>query len=355
MIMIPTQLRVAVVQFAPKLGQVQANIAKARELCNGLKPRSIDLLCFPEMIFSGYVFQDTAAITPYLEHPHTGPTSTFCAELARSLECCVVAGYPEKLDPREHAPPLGGDSLSFHQPRIGANSAVMYGPTGERIGAYRKTNLYKLDLPWAVPGSGFTTMTLPHPLGPTTLAICNDLNVQDPAVWESLEEGPYELARHCMRSGTRLLILLNAWLHPDEDGEESDADSANDTTPEENDDADEMEPSWEVINYWAMRLNPLWTTIQDQKATHENDKDLKQGIPNELLVVVCNRSGNEGGEFCKKLVSPSWVNWFCSGNRFAGSSALMSLRRGSGRPRLLHMMGQREEGVGLWTANMAVQ
>ncbi|KAG1818684.1 carbon-nitrogen hydrolase [Suillus subaureus] len=310
----PTQLRVAVVQFAPKLGQVQANIAKARELCNRLKPRSIDLLCFPEMVFSGYVFPDTAAITPYLEHPYTGPTSTFCAELARSLGCFVAAGYPEKLEPHEHAPPLGGDNLSFHQLRIGANSAVMFDPTGERVGSYRKTNLYKLDLPWAVPGSGFTTMTLPHPLGPTTLAICNDLNV----------------------SGTRLLILLNAWLHPDENGEESDVDSSSDyTTPEQNEDTDEMEPSWEVLKYWAMRLNPLWATIQ--KATHENEK--KPGeckIPDELLVVVCNRFGNEGG------------------SRFAGSSVLMSLRRGSGRPRLLHMMGQREEGIGLWTANMTV-
>jgi len=251
------------------------------------------------------VFPDTAAITPYLEHPYTGPTSTFCAELARSLECFVVAGYPEKLEPHEHAPPLGGSNLSFHQPRIGANSAVMYGPTGERIGAYRKTNLYKLDLPWAVPGSGFTTMTLPHPLGPTTLAICNDLNVQDPAVWESLEDGPYELARYCMRSGTRLLILLNAWLHPDEDGEESDADSADYTTLGQNEDRDEMEPSWEVMKYWAMRLNPLWTTIQ--KATHENEKRPETGeckIPKELLVVVCNRFGNEGGECFRSL----WIH-----------------------------------------------
>lgn len=255
------------------------------------------------------MFPDTAAITPYLEHPYTGPTSTFCAELARSLQCYVAAGYPEKLEPHEHAPPLGGDSLSFHQPRIGANSAVMYGPTGERIGAYRKTNLYKVDLPWAVPGSGFTTMTLPHPLGPTTLAICNDLNVQDPAVWESLEEGPYELAQHCIRSGTRLLILLNAWLHPDEDGEESDADSADSTSPEQNEDTDEMEPNWEVMNYWAMRLNPLWETIR--KATSENEK--KPGeckIPNELLVVVCNRFGNEGGECaeaCGYILGKSFV------------------------------------------------
>ncbi|KAG0698289.1 carbon-nitrogen hydrolase [Suillus ampliporus] len=335
--MMPAQLRVAVVQFAPKLGQVQANIAKARQLCKGLRPRSVDLVCFPEMIFSGYVFPDTAAITPYLEHPHTGPTSTFCAELARSLECFVVAGYPEKLESHEHAPPLGGDGLSFSQPRIGANGAVMYGPTGERVGTYRKTNLFKADLPWAVPGTGFTTMTLPHPLGPTTLAICNDLNVQKPAVWASLEDGPYELAQHCMRSGTRLLIILNAWLHPDEDeDEDEDIDSSNHTTLEQIENTDEMEPSWDTINDWAMRLRPLWATVQN--AANKSNKKLGEcKLHDELLVVICNRFGDDDG------------------NRFAGSSVLMSLRRGSGRPRVLNMMGQREEGVSVWTANTGIQ
>lgn len=206
----------------------------------------------------------------------------------------MAAGYPEKLEPHEHASPLGGDSSSLHQPRIGANSAVMYGPTGERVGVYRKTNLFKLDLPWAVPGTGFTTMSLPHPLGPTTLVICNDLNVQQPAVWESLEGGPYELARYCIRSRTRLLILLNAWLHPGEGGEESDDGTAADsrTTLGKYEDTDEMEPSWEVMKYWAMRLQPLWAS-----AANEIDKEPREHkVPDEVLVVICNRFGDEGGE-----------------------------------------------------------
>lgn len=307
----------------------------------------------------GYVFPDTAAITPYLEHPHTGPTSTFCAELARHLECFVAAGYPEKLEPHEYAAPLEGDGPSFHQPRIGANSAVMYGPTGERVGAYRKTNLFKLDLPWAVPGTGFTTMALPHPLGPTTLAICNDLNVREPAVWESLEAGPYELAQHCKGSGTRLLILLNAWLHP---GEEWDAhhdttgsaDSHHATPGLGQDEAtDEMEPSWEVMKYWAMRLHPLWATAQSA-ASEMDKKPGEHRAPDEQLILICNRFGEEGGESISLWLHHG-VNYFCSGEIFAGSSVLMSLRRGSGRPRILHMMGQREEGVGVWTANMGVQ
>jgi len=207
----------------------------------------------------------------------------------------VAAGYPEKLGAHECATPLGGASASLHQPRTGANSAVMYGPAGERVGAYRKTNLFALDLPWAVPGPGFAAMALPHPLGRTTLAICNDLNVQAPATWESLEDGPYELARHCMRSGVRLLILLNAWLHPGE-GEESDTSSGDShMTPGRNGDTDGMEPSWEVVNYWAMRLHPLWATVQ----TAADEVDKKPGehdASDELLVVICNRFGDEGGE-----------------------------------------------------------
>jgi len=46
-------LRIAVVQFAPKIGHVQQNIEKARTFCESLAPGSIDLLCLPEMIFTG--------------------------------------------------------------------------------------------------------------------------------------------------------------------------------------------------------------------------------------------------------------------------------------------------------------
>jgi predicted amidohydrolase len=46
-------LRIAVVQFAPKIGQVQQNIERARKYCESLVPGTVDLLCLPEMIFTG--------------------------------------------------------------------------------------------------------------------------------------------------------------------------------------------------------------------------------------------------------------------------------------------------------------
>jgi predicted amidohydrolase len=107
-----------------------------------IHPQSLDLLCFPEMAFSGYVFENSAAITPYLEHPRTGPTSQFCADIAKKLQCYVLAGFPEKLS-------LDEDRKTD---QVGANSAVFYGPDGEWVGGYRKTHLYETDLTWAKPG-----------------------------------------------------------------------------------------------------------------------------------------------------------------------------------------------------------
>lgn len=362
-----TTLRVGVVQFAPKIGKVQANIAKARELCNGLTPRCVDLLCFPEMIFTGYMFPDATLISPYLEHPKTGPTCTFCAELARRLECYVAAGFPERLmwDSSSTAvppppPPLslspattvpgttGG--VAHRPPAIGFNTAVLYSPTGEPLTLYRKSNLFETDLSWATPGSGFTVLDLPPPLGRTTIAICNDLNVHKPAVWDSLEDGPYELARHCMREGTKLLVLLNAWLKARDDEEEEETsgsdgeapgteegEGAHDVDDDDDDDDDGLEPNWKTLNWWAHRLRPTWA----HHSTTEQENDDQQTVcqingsgSKDLVVIACNRVGDEGGK------------------TFVGSSAALMMRRGSGRPKLLHAMGEREENIGIWSIPM---
>ncbi|KAG9308866.1 carbon-nitrogen hydrolase [Chiua virens] len=345
-------LRIAVVQFAPKLGEVHANIAKARELCRKLTPRSVDLVCFPEMIFSGYMFPDAPSIAPYLEHPHTGPTSTFCAELARHLQCHVVVGFPERLDP-------ASESASSSALR-GANAALLH--DGDvPVHVYHKSNLFPTDLTWARPGLGFTAVALPG-LGRTAVAICNDLNVARGEGWTSIEDGPYELAVFCRKEGVRVLVLLNAWLKPGErvdglEGADSEAgaggpgdddprvgtavgtgtESTNAQEDEDEDadfedaDADGLEPNLEVLNYWAMRLRPLWAK---ETQPSETLADIDTDDQRDVLVIICNRTGRERGK------------------TFAGSSAIFAMRPGSGRPRLLHFMGEREEGVHVWTARI---
>ncbi|KAH9889791.1 carbon-nitrogen hydrolase [Cubamyces lactineus] len=316
-------MRVAVVQFAPKIGHVQDNIRRAQALCDRLKPNTVDLVCLPEMIFTGYVFPDAASISPHLEEPRTGPTSRFCSELAARLHCYVVAGYPERLPPSEIERVHLEDGREVEQ--VGANAAALYGPDGTFVGEYRKTNLYDTDMTWAKPGTGFTTFQLPPPLGPLTLAICMDLNTQPPAVWSSLRTGPYELAAYCAAQRTRVLVLVNAWLDSKEGRED--------------------EPDWRTVNYWALRLRPLWAKGEadddEDDDVSGSDEDLEQSetgrkLGEELVVVVCNRTGTENGI------------------TFAGSSSLFSLRPNSGRPRLLHAMKRRQEGVEVWEYPKAV-
>lgn len=100
--------------------------------------------CFHVSFSLGYVFPTPNDVLPYLEEPRTGVTSLFCQELAKSLGCYVVGGYPEKLAPDEEKPK--------DREVVGANSAVIYNPAGEWVGGYRKTNLFEADLPWVKAG-----------------------------------------------------------------------------------------------------------------------------------------------------------------------------------------------------------
>jgi len=184
--------------------------------------------------------------------------------------------------------------------RVGANSAILFGPDGECVGRYRKTNLFETDTTWAKPGTGFVTFHLPPPLNSVSLGICKDINTQKPFDWRSVK-GPYELASHCVAENSNLLILLNAWLESPEDIGEDHA--------------------WTTLNFWAGRLRPLW---EQRKGTSANDH-------RETNVVICNRTGHENGK------------------KFCGSSCSFQMNNSFGKPRLRHVMGKDEEGISVWT------
>ena len=241
---------------------------------------------------------------------------------------------------------------------VGANSAIMYGPSGEWIGGYRKTNLFETDKSWAkpgkehsfnlfishlisrIPGTGFAAFTLTLPLtsaqhshhsfvtitspsvaAPSlnmSLGICMDLNPQPPAEWTSITAGPYELADHCVKHKSKLLVLLNAWLDPTVDVAQDDKDSEcqDETTKEdeEGDSSDDEEPEWGTLNYWSARLRPLWRSDGRRRGSNETiysndstesekdeyeeaveDEEMEEKAPHETIVVACNRAGKENG------------------------------------------------------------
>ncbi|KAG5337950.1 hypothetical protein C0989_008572 [Termitomyces sp. Mn162] len=335
----------------------------------------------------GYVFDSAEAILPYLEEPKTGPSSLFCQEVAKHLGCYVAGGYPERLSEEERRAEsqagtatedsryvlTGGTEIlltnndassgivslasafahrKVHTP-VGANSAILYGPSGEWVGGYRKTNLFETDKTWAKAGTGFVSfsLTLPHVTStesenapaPNSLemsiAICMDLNPAPSHEQTPSVEWSYELADYCVRNKSRLLVLLDAWLDSDsDDGEDEEdagdgaSDSANNNNHNNNHsyrekdgevegivDAEADEPNWHTLRYWAARLQPLWgrdwrrpgsneTLLSDEsggnydKAEGEEEA-LEEAIdnqeedrpPHETIVVVCNRTGTENG------------------------------------------------------------
>jgi len=162
-----------------------------------------------------------------------------------------------------------------------------------------------------------------------------------------------------MENQAKLLVLLNAWLYSgltedgelpnDEKGTEGQEDRA-DEEPEEK--VEDNEPDWYTLKYWTARLEPLWRRDGRRRGSNETvvsestngsegnqpeavaeaveEEEEEEKPSHETIVVVCNRTGNENGK------------------TFAGSSAIFSMRAGSGRPKLLDMMGRQEEGVRVW-------
>ena len=103
-----------------------------------------------------------------------------------------------------------------------------------------------------------------------------DLNPQSTS-W-TLDGGPYELADHCLRTGSGLLILLNAWLDSEEEKD--------------------MEEDISTRNYWATMLRPLWYRMGILDGSNGEDAEPKNmSEDSETIVVICNRSGTENGEY----------------------------------------------------------
>ena len=62
-------MRIACLQFSPKLGEVQANIARADELLKEALPQEYSILVLPELAFSGLCLSRRCRSTQELIRP----------------------------------------------------------------------------------------------------------------------------------------------------------------------------------------------------------------------------------------------------------------------------------------------
>lgn len=190
-------IRVSAVQF--KRSEVMDPHRSLRAWAEEVAPTS-DLLVFPEMAASGYIFADRAAVMAVAEDAK-GKTFAALSPVAKACKTWIVAGYPERA----------GDVLF--------NSACVINPAGELAFTYRKTLLYTMDEVWAEPGdSGYRAFDTDW--GRFTVGICMDLNDDRFLSW--LQE-----------SNADVLAFPTNWLQEDMD----------------------------VWAYWAWRMGDLKTTL----------------------------------------------------------------------------------------------
>ncbi|OSS45426.1 hypothetical protein B5807_10173 [Epicoccum nigrum] len=253
-------MRVACLQFAPEVGKVQENIARADNILSGTQlPSDIDWLVLPELAFTGYNFFSLEEIKPFLEPTTAGISTQWAIRAARHYNCHVTVGYPEITS--------GAAPTQY-------NSTVTVSPTGTILANYRKSFLYYTDETWSSEGPGSHEHKLSNPaspdspffsgplgdLGNVTLGICMDINpYKFTAAWDA-----YEFAATALANKSNLLCVSMAWLCH--------------LTPEELM-RDSSQPDVATIAYWVERFQPL----------------VEANLEEPVYVIMANRSGMEKG------------------------------------------------------------
>jgi len=286
-------MKVAILQFAPRLHSFDSNVSKADSLIGQLSLSSIDLLVLPELAFTGYNYPSLDAIQPYLEPTASGRSTQWAIDTASRLHCHVTVGYPER---------------TLATPFKNYNSTVTVSPSGEVIANYRKSFLYYTDETWASEGDkGFFFGSL-GALGNVAMGICMDINpYKFEAPW-----GQCEFATHCVTNGARTVVLSMAWLTRLEPAELIGG-------------VMKERPDLDTIMYWLQRFEPL---VQAERAVGE-----------DVVVVLANRCGMEPGRLAG--VSQGMDDSGEEVVSYAGSSCVMKVR--NGEVQIYDMLGRAEE------------
>ena len=113
-------LTLALVQFQPKFGDIDANLNRIRQLTDGV---DADIFLLPELATTGYFFLSREE-SAELAEPANGKTGRFFKEMARQHGAIIIAGFAEQE--RENI----------------YNSCITVVPEQDELHLYRKTHLF---------------------------------------------------------------------------------------------------------------------------------------------------------------------------------------------------------------------
>ncbi|KAI9040638.1 putative protein N-terminal asparagine amidohydrolase [Aspergillus affinis] len=332
------EMKIATLQFAPKLGDVEGNIRRANELLQhgkllesrgtaaGMDALRPEILVLPELALTGefnsfvfasssssfsssgvlltehqpgYNFPSLEAIKPYLEPTGKGPSANWARDVAKRYQCKVCVGYPEL-----ETASTSSDGASDEQEKC-YNSLLVVDESGEILANYRKTFLYYTDETWAEEGDAarsFQELSFADPdhgatassKVATSFGICMDINpYQFKAPFTA-----WEFANRVLDSKTQLVVLSMAWLT---------------LLSREELDVLADKPDLDTFNYWIQRFIPLIR----RKMKHNSDIDEAGAVDSDqdkrIILVFANRTGEEEGAEGANLA------------RYAGTSAIIAI------------------------------
>ena len=150
-----SRMKVACLQMEPRIGQVQANVARSLELIAQAAQAGARLAVLPELCNTGYVFKTRDEALALSEEVPAGPTCEAWMAAARQHSMFIVAGITERENDKLY------------------NAAVLIGPEGY-IGTYRKNHLWGDENIFFEPGNlGVPVFDIG--VGRIACAICYDI------------------------------------------------------------------------------------------------------------------------------------------------------------------------------------
>ncbi|RNB89939.1 carbon-nitrogen hydrolase family protein [Brevibacillus fluminis] len=171
-------MRIAMAQFAPHLGDKEANIHLMTHYLNQAKTQQADLVIFPELALTGYsVGEQLGTIAETTE----GPSLATFKERCKELGIAALVSFPERNGNRFHI------------------SSAYIDEDGTIAGVYRKTHLFSSELDYFTPGDEWPVFSTKH--GKIGMMICYDL------------EFP-EVARLLRLNGAELILVSTANMVP---------------------------------------------------------------------------------------------------------------------------------------------
>ncbi|MFZ0161892.1 MAG: NAD+ synthase [Kineosporiaceae bacterium] len=196
-----TQLRLALAQVNPTVGDLDGNAALVREWARTAADAGAHLAAFPEMVLTGYPVEDLALRTSFVDASRHALDALAAALAADGLgDLPVVVGYLDRVDRDgdgrgENVAPAVRVGVPKGEPQNCA--AVLVG--GRVVARYAKHHLPNYgvfdEFRIFVPGRDLTVVRVRGV--DVAIAICEDL-------WQ--EGGPVALTR---AAGAELLLVLN--------------------------------------------------------------------------------------------------------------------------------------------------